>query len=83
MEAWKTILLAFGGNAALLAVLGMIGKSLIEKILARDTLRIENELRAKSDVELEKLRSTLAVAAAERHVQFEKLHEKRANVVHF
>ena len=81
MEAWITILLAFGGNAALLAVFVWVGKSLIEKILTRDTLRIENELRTKSDIELEKLRSTLAIAVSERHVRFGKLHEKRAEVV--
>ena len=81
MEAWQTILLAFGGNAALLAVLGLIGKSLLEKILARDSLRIESELKAKNETELEKLRSTLAVAAAERHVRFTKFHERRAEVI--
>jgi hypothetical protein len=81
MEAWQTILLAFGGNAALLAVLGLLGKSLLEKVLARDTLRIETELKANSAAELEKLRSTLAVAAAERHVRFSKLHERRAEAV--
>lgn len=81
MEAWQTILLAFGGNAALLAVLGLLGKSLLEKVLARDTLRIETELKANSAAELEKLRSTLAVAAAERHVRFSKLHEQRAETV--
>lgn len=81
MEAWQTILLAFGGNAALLAVLGVIGKSLLEKVLARDTLRIETELKANSAAELEKLRSTLAVAAAERHIRFSKLHERRAEAV--
>lgn len=81
MEPWQTILLAFGGNAALLAVLGLLGKSLLEKVITRDTLRIETELKANSAAELEKLRSTLAVAAAERHVRFSKLHERRAEAV--
>jgi hypothetical protein len=45
MEAWQTILLAFfGANAALLAVVGLLlGKSLLEKIIARDTQRYEPE----------------------------------------
>lgn len=81
MEAWQTVLLAFGGNAALLAVLGLIGKSLLEKVLARDTLRIETEIKAQSESELEKLRSTLAIAAAERNVRFTKLHERRAEAI--
>ncbi len=39
------------------------------------------ELKAKSDVEIEKLRSDLAIAAAERHVRFANLHEMRAEVI--
>lgn len=81
MEAWQTVLLAFGGNAALLAVLGLIGKSLLEKMLARDSLRIETEIKAKSQSELEKLRSTLAIVASERNVRFTKLHERRAEAI--
>ena len=33
MEVLKTILLAFGGNAALLAVLGLLGKSLLNELI--------------------------------------------------
>lgn len=39
METWQTVLLAFGGNVALLAVLGLLGKSLLEKLIVRDTNR--------------------------------------------
>jgi hypothetical protein len=81
VEAWQTILLAFGGNAALLAVLGLLGKSIIEKVLARDTQRLEYELKSKADTELEKLRSTLATTATEHQIRFAKLHEKRAEVI--
>lgn len=81
MEVWQTILLAFGGNAALLAVLGLLGKSIIEKVLTRDTQRLEYELKSKADTELEKLRSTLATAATEHQIRFAKLHEQRAEVI--
>jgi hypothetical protein len=39
------------------------------------------QMKAQSDVELEKLRSSLAVASAERNVRFTKLHERRAKVI--
>lgn len=81
MEAWKTILLALGGNAALFAVLGLLSKSLIEKLLTRDTQRFEYELKCKADTELEKLRSSLATIATEHQIRFAKLHERRAEVI--
>lgn len=81
MEEWQTILLAFGGNAALLAVLGFIGKSLLEKLIARDTAVFENELNAKSEVAIEKLRHELATSSYEYQVKYAKLHEKRAEAI--
>jgi triphosphoribosyl-dephospho-CoA synthetase len=57
MEAWETLLLAFGGNAVLLAVLVLLAKSLLEKILVRDTKQFETELKAKADAEIERIRS--------------------------
>lgn len=38
-------------------------------------------LRAQVDIETEKLRSSLSIEAAERRIQFSKLHEERAEVV--
>ena len=59
MQPWETILLAFGGNAALLAVLAFAGKSLLEKLIARDTKRFESDLKAKSDSAIEHLKNEL------------------------
>ncbi|MGE4447539.1 hypothetical protein EV678_2115 [Azospira oryzae] len=81
MDAWQTILLAFGGNAALIAVLGLIGKSLLEKLIARDTKRFETDLKAKSDAAIEQLRSDLQIRSIEHQVRFSRLHEKRATVI--
>jgi hypothetical protein len=36
MELWQAIIVAFGGNAAPLLVLGFLGRSLISTFLARD-----------------------------------------------
>lgn len=81
MEAWQTILLAFGGNAALLAVLGLLGKSMLEKLITRDTKRFEAELKTKSDAVIEQLRSDLQIRSIEHQVRFARLHEKRATVI--
>jgi hypothetical protein len=39
------------------------------------------QLKAQSDIEIERLRSQLSIAATEHQVRFSRLHEKRAEVV--
>jgi hypothetical protein len=81
METWQTILLAFGGNAALLAVLGILAKSILEKLITRDTKQFESELKAKSDATIEHLKNELQLRTIEHQVRFSRLHEKRASVI--
>lgn len=81
METWQTLLLAFGGNAALLAVLGILAKSLLEKLIIRDTKRFESDLKAKSDAAIEHLRNELQLKTIEHQVLFSRLQEKRASVI--
>lgn len=81
MEAWQTILLALGGNAALLAVLGLLGKSLLDKLIVRDTKQFESDLKAKSDAAIEHLKNELQLKTIEHQVRFSRLHEKRAAVI--
>ena len=81
METWQTILLAIGGNAALLAVLGLLGKSLLDKLIVRDTKEFESSLKAKADAAIEHLKNDLQLRTIEHQVRFSRLHEKRAAVI--
>jgi hypothetical protein len=81
MEVWQTILLAFGGQAALVAVLAYIAKSLLDKMIVRDTKQFESDLKAKSDAAIEHLKNELHLKTIEHQVRFSRLHEKRAEVV--
>jgi len=63
---WQAILVAVGGNAALLLVLGFLGRSLFGVVIAKD---------------LEAFKSRLAITAAEHQVTFAALHARRAEVV--
>lgn len=81
METWQTILLAIGGNAALLAVLGVIGKSLLDKLIVRDTKQFESDLMAKSSATIEHLKNELQLKTIEHQIRFSRLHEKRADVI--
>src|SRR5258706_7153094 len=42
---------------------------------------LKAKLKSESDVEVERLRSQLSIAAAERQFRFSKLHEKRADAI--
>jgi FMN phosphatase YigB (HAD superfamily) len=66
MESWQAILVAFGGNAVLLAVLAFLGRSIVTSALDKD---------------LEKFKGQLQVAALEHEVRFRGLHQKRAEVI--
>jgi hypothetical protein len=81
MTAWQYILLALGGNAALLLVLGWLARSLGSQLLAKDIERFKAELSAASTVATERLKHDLQIAAVEHQVRFSRLHERRAEVV--
>lgn len=72
MDPWQTILLAFGGNAALLAVLGWLGKSLLDKLIVRDTKQFESDLKAKADAEIERTKNELLRSVESYKVQLKK-----------
>ena len=72
MEVWQTVLFAIGGNAVLLAVLGVLGKSLLEKIIARDTKQYEADLKVKTDSAIENLRSQLLHQVESYKIQLKK-----------
>lgn len=72
MEVWQTILLAFGGNAALLAVLAYSAKSLLDNRVVRDTKLFESELRSKADLEIERLKSDMSNRIESYKVQLKK-----------
>jgi hypothetical protein len=81
MEPWQSILLAFGGNAFLLVVLAVLGRSLLSQWLSKDVERFKAALQAESQSSSERLRHQLQRAALEHQVAFSKLHERRAEVV--
>ena len=72
METWQTLVLAFGGNAALLAALGFLGKSLLEKIIIRDTKVFEANLSLQTQVEIDRFKSELARSVESYKIQLKK-----------
>ncbi len=96
MSALHEILIALGGNAMLLIVLGFLARSLIQSLLAKDIKKFETdlqnratsqlkhlryELKSQGDISIEQLKSQLQQATIEHQVRFSSLHEKRAQVL--
>jgi hypothetical protein len=81
METWQTILLAIGGNTALLAVLAWLARTLISQSFSRDLERHKAALTSQTQSATERLRHELQLIAQEHQVTFSKLQERRANVI--
>jgi hypothetical protein len=81
MALWQALLVAFGGNAALLLVLGFLGRSLVSSILAKDIERFKATLSNTLTRDIESFKAHLQAVAVEHEVRFSKLHEKRAEVL--
>lgn len=75
MDPWQTLLLAFGGNAALLAILVFLAKSLVEKLIVRDTKIFEADLKSKTDAEIERVKSEMS-----RNLESYKIQLKKSEV---
>jgi hypothetical protein len=81
MELWQTLTAAVLGNTIVLAVLGWLGKSLLEKLIQRDSKRFEIEIKAKADSTIEQLKTELQLRTIEHQIKLSRLHEKRATVI--
>jgi hypothetical protein len=62
MDIWVAILIGFGGNAALLAVLGFGGKSLIKHWLTKSAVEHQIKLSRFSEKQAEAITGTYALA---------------------
>lgn len=80
MNVWEAILTAFGGVAALLALLGYLGRTAIKHWLDKDLDVHKANLRLAEVESSERLKSSLQLAAHEHQIRFTRLHEKRAEV---
>ena len=81
MELWQTITAAILGNAAFVAVIGWLAKSFLERLATRDSKRFESELKAKTDVAIEQLKSQLQLRHVEHQIKLTKLHERRGTTI--
>ena len=78
---WQSLLLAIGGNADLLIVLGWLARSFGTQLLSKDLEKFKTSLSTASTEASERLKHDLQIVAHEHQVRFSKLHERRAEVI--
>ena len=81
MEIWQTVLLALGGNAVLLAVLGWLSKSFVNQLLTKDIEVFKSRLEMKSEAEIQKIKYHLEKSTIEHQQKISRLYEKRSEVI--
>ena len=81
MDIWQSLLLALGGNATLLLLLGWLARSFGSQLLAKDLEQFKAGLASASSEASERLKHELQMNSIEHEVRFSKLHERRAEVI--
>ena len=81
MSPVEFVLLALGGNALLIAVLGYLAKALMSQFLTKDVERFKTSLSQAPTAAAEELKHRLSLIAHEHNVRFTRLHEKQAQVL--
>lgn len=78
MDLIPQIISLLGGSVVLVGAAGCLATKLIENRLAREIEEYKTKLKSESDAEVESLKSRLQIAAKEREIAVNWLHQKRA-----
>ncbi len=78
---WQEFLTILGGQAVFLGAAAYLIKALVSTRLERETEAFKAELKRNADIEIERLKSSLQIAALEHQVRFSQLHEQRVDVI--
>lgn len=81
MDLISQLIPLLGGSVVLVGAAGWLAKKLIENRLAREIEEYKTKLKAESDAEIESLKSRLQIAAKEREIAVNWLHQKRATAI--
>ena len=81
MDVWMTILLAIGGNTALVAVLAYLAKSLVGGWIDKDLERHREQLKRETENALINRRHELGMLAQEHALKATELQTRRAAVI--
>lgn len=80
-EFFQELVKTLGTVAIVIGAAAWLTRSIITHILSRNIETYKAELKRETDKEIERLKSRLQIAAQERQITFNRLHEKRAEIV--
>jgi len=78
LAMYEQILLILGGSGILVTAVAWLIRSLVTHLLSKDVENFKEQLKAANALELERLRSELAIHALEHEVKFRRIDEKVA-----
>jgi hypothetical protein len=78
---WTEVAKTVGSTGVVLVVIGYFLRAVFGQVLSRDLEKFKADLSAKHDIEIERLRNDLRIAASERETRFIRLHETRAETI--
>lgn len=81
MDLIPELVSLLGGSVVLVGAAGWLATKLIENRLGREIEDYKTRLKAESDAEIESLKSRLQIAAKEREIAVNWLHQKRATAI--
>ena len=78
---WQEFFTMLGGQTIFLGAAAYLIKQLISSRLERDADAFKAKLQRDADIEIERLKNALQIAALEHQVRFTKLHEQRVEII--
>jgi hypothetical protein len=81
IEFLQQLAVTLGGTAVATFAIAWLARSIITNWLSKDVERYKTQLKAESDVSVERLRSDLQITAAKRNIEFSRIHEKRLEII--
>ncbi|MGH9680998.1 MAG: hypothetical protein ACRD4Y_13705, partial [Candidatus Acidiferrales bacterium] len=75
------LLKEWGGQGLFLAAVAWVARTVVSRLLDRDIEGFKAKLKADADIEIERLKSSLEIAAREHEIRFSRLHARRAEVI--
>jgi hypothetical protein len=78
---WTSVAKTVLTTGVIVSVLGYFFRQVFQQLLSRDLEKFKADLGAKHDIEIERLRNDLRIAASEHETRFTRLHETRMDAV--
>ena len=78
---WTEIAKTVGTTGVVVLVVGYFLRQVFQQVLSRDLEKFKADLSAKHDIEIERLRNDLRIAASEHETRFARLHQTRAEAI--